>query len=272
MARRRKKLSFPPGLTDPSFKDWIYQMWTKLTNPGQISVSQLSTEGITANQVLASDTANSAVVGKTLTGTSPVDVTHSNTAITLSHANSGVTAAQYGNATTVPQLNISVTGHVTVAAGVAVNIPASQVYDFNTAVNAGLSNLGAISGTFGNAVTIPQITVTNNGRVTGVSNVPVNIPVSQLVDGSANQVVRMTNDGSAAAWVDLVAGTNVTLTQNAGNITISASSSGSGGNPSWRISANTTVAANESCTVNGPLQVDDGVFLTVADTGRVLVI
>ncbi len=172
MTRRVARTAYPPAPTDPNFRAWIYQFWTQMTRTGQLQVDQLSTAGITANQVLASNTANTAVVGKDLTGTTPIEVANSNTAITLSHANSGVTTGVYGNAAVIPQVNVSVTGHVQ-----------------------------------------------------AVSNVTVNLPVAQLVPGTGNQVVRMTNNGSAAAWVDLVAGTNITLTQNAANIAVSSGDS-----------------------------------------------
>lgn len=248
MARRTRsaRVAFPPDPKDPAFKDWIYKFWATMTGAGRFLISQFSTVGLTANQVLATDTSNAAVVGKTVTVTTPIVVAHSNTAITLTHANSGVTAGIYGNATTVGQVTFNATGHASTGANVAIAIPSTQVTDFTEAaqdatgamvvgtgnvpltyadatpaLSAELSSTGVTAGIYGNATAMPQLTLDVKGRITLAANVPANIPVSQLVDGGANQVVRMTVDGANAAWVDLVAGTGITITQNAGNITIS---------------------------------------------------
>ena len=46
--------------------------------------------------------------------------------------------------------------------------------DGNSKVLAYTANIGTPAGTYGDALTVPQLTVTSDGRVTGVTNLPIN--------------------------------------------------------------------------------------------------
>ena len=46
--------------------------------------------------------------------------------------------------------------------------------DGNSKVLAYTANIGTPAGTYGDALTVPQLTVTSDGRVTGITNLPIN--------------------------------------------------------------------------------------------------
>jgi len=233
------------------FRGWLYTLWDKTTKAGRILLSQISTEGVSANQVIASNTDNSALTGKDFNVTTPITVTHSNTAITVAHANSGVTAGTFGSASAVAVVAVNATGHVTSAGNTAISITSGAVTDFNEAaqdavggivtsggnvpityddstpsITADLSNTSVTAGTYGSATVIPQVTVDAKGRLTGVSNVTINLPVTSIVPGTANHVLRMMTDGSNWAGAGVLGTSPVVVTHSAGNITLSHANSG----------------------------------------------
>lgn len=233
----------PPNPSDPRFPEWLFALWDWVTKGGRLLISQLSTSGLTANQVLATDTANSAVVGKTMSATSPVVVTHSNTAIALTHANSGAAAGVYGNASAVPQFNVNVTGHIQSASNVAISITASQVTDFNEAAQDAVG--GIVVGT-GN------VTLTYNDSVPSIAGELSSTGVTAGVYGNSTTVPQITVDVKGR------------LTS-AGNVTITSY-------PRHSVTYNTTVADGDSYVVIDPLEVAANIVLTIADNGRVSVL
>jgi trimeric autotransporter adhesin len=108
--------------------------------------------------------------------------------ITLDLDNTAVTAASYGAAGSVATFTVDAQGRLTAASDTTIDITASQVNDFNSAIDSHLSGgtgitytTGSIdlddtavtAGTYGSATNIPQFTVDAQGRITAASNIAV---------------------------------------------------------------------------------------------------
>jgi hypothetical protein len=97
-----------------------------IVNPSRISGSYT---GITGVGTIAAGTWQGSSISTTYTdakltavaATSPIVTSASTGSITLSHAASGVAATTYGGATNIPVLTVDSTGHITVAANVAIS-------------------------------------------------------------------------------------------------------------------------------------------------------
>jgi hypothetical protein len=124
--------------------------------------------------------------------------------VTISLDNTTVVANSYGGAGTVGTFTVDAQGRLTAASDVAIDITASQVNDFNTAVSAyitggtgiteangtiSLNNTTVAAGTYGDATNIPQFTVDAQGRITAASNIAISTSFGIAGDNGNADVV-----------------------------------------------------------------------------------
>jgi len=117
--------------------------------------------------------------------------------------------------------------------------------DNTSGLFANLTTTGVVANTYGDGSNIPQITVDSKGRITGVTNIPIVIPPTLALetDGTPNGDQTLLN---------LVSGTNITLTDNlTGSVTIAASG---GGIPHGTATGTDTY----SVTITGITSLSDG--------------
>ena len=101
---------------------------------GNVSGSSGSTTGNAATATALATSRNFTVTGDVTTDSSQSFDGTGNVALPVTLANSGVTGATYGDANSVAQVVVDAKGRVTSASSVDISMPASQVSDFNEAV------------------------------------------------------------------------------------------------------------------------------------------
>ncbi len=167
-----------------------------------------------------------------VTATSPITVSPSPITSTgiISHAASGVSANTYGDSTNVPQITVNASGHITSASSVPISGAAGGTV---TSVAATVPVEFAISGspiTGAGTLAITNAAETANtvwaGPTSGgvaqptfralvSADIPVNNFGTIVVSGQSNVVADTPSD-----TLTLVAGSNITLTTNAGTDTV----------------------------------------------------
>ena len=208
------------------------------------SISDIATTTPTNGQVLKYNSTSSKYEPFTLTDATGIaltdlsgatGITYDNTTGAISLTNTGVTAKTYGNVSLIPQITVNAQGQIT-------NISNVSIDDAS----------GVTAGTYGTATTMPQFAVNSAGKITSVSNVSIaastqtlswdaatdvigisggnTIDISTIrqngfgifsVSGQDNLVADASND-----VLNIVAGTGISLTTNAGNDTLTITNSG----------------------------------------------
>ena len=168
-------------------------------NGGSDVTIAIGTTTVQADAVaLGTDTTGNYVA--TITGgtglTSDI-VTGESVTPTISLDDTAVTAATYGNASHTGTFTVDAQGRLTNAASTTIDITASQVNNFNTAVSSYLSggtglteSAGTISlddtavtpNPYGSASIVPTFTVDQQGRLTAAANATIDITASQVND------------------------------------------------------------------------------------------
>ncbi len=195
---------------------------------------------------------NALTIGTGLTGTSYTGAS----AVTIALATSGVAAATYGSASQVPVFAVDTYGRLTsvtntsiaIAAGAVSGLAASATTDTTNAANISSGTLptGRISGSYTGITGVGTLTAgTWNGTAIGVA-----YGGTGLTATPTNGQVAIGN-GTGYSLATLTAGTNVTISNTAGGITINATPSYGGSVTSVAVSGGTTGLT----TSGGPITV-----------------
>ena len=179
---------------------------TTIDGAGDISIA-IGTTTVQANAVaLGTDTTGAYVQSAQGLGNSNIIVasqgTEDGSDITIDLVDSGVTANPYGSATTVPTYTVDEKGRLTAAANALINIPSSQINDFNSSISAYIQDgtgLNESNGVIkindttvtaasygGNVSEVSAFDVNAQGQLTGANTTAIAITANQVTDFNAN--------------------------------------------------------------------------------------
>ena len=179
---------------------------TTIDGSGDISIA-IGTTTVQANAVaLGTDTTGAYVQSAQGLGNSNIIVasqgTEDGSDITIDLVDTTVTAGPYGSATTVPTYTVDEKGRLSAAANATIDIPASQINNFNTAISAyiqdgtglnesnGVIKINDTSVTAasygGNVSEVSAFDVNAQGQLTGANTTAIAITANQVTDFNAN--------------------------------------------------------------------------------------
>lgn len=234
---------------------------------GAVQNSQLQNSSLTVNGTAislgASGTVtavnpNALTIGTGLTGTSY----DGSAPITIALATSGVVAATYGSASQVPVFAVDTYGRVTSVTNTAIAIAAGAVSGLAASATTDTTNASNISsGTLGTSRLTGSYTgITGVGTLTAgtwnATAIGVGYGGTGLTSTPTNGQLPIGN-GSGYTLATLTAGTNVSISNSAGGITISATPAAGGTVTSVDVSGGTTGLT----TSGGPITVSGTITL-----------
>ncbi len=202
----------------------------------------------------------------TVTGGTGLSTSATDNEITIDLDDTSVTAGSYGAAGTVATFTVDAQGRLTAAGDTTIDITASQVNDFTTAVDNHLSggtgitytsgtidldNTTVSAGSYGLAGSVATFTVDAQGRLTAASETTIDITASQVNDFSS----------AVEGVVDMHVTGGVGLTYNSGTIdlddtTVTAGSYGSSTEiPTFTVDAQGRLTAAGTASISTDLDV-----------------
>jgi hypothetical protein len=228
----------------------------------------------------------------TIAGGTGLSSSVSGQTVTIDLDNTAVTAASYGAAGSVATFTVDAQGRLTAASDTTIDITASQVNDFTSAVDNHLSggtgitytagtidldNTAVTAGTYGDSTNIPQFTVDAQGRITAASNIAIatnfsiagdsgNVDVvnggeTLTVVGASGQIeTTITDNQIEVAIVDGASIANLTVTGTFTSDDITSASISIDGDAI--ITGNLTVQGTQTIVESTTVQTADAIFRT----------
>lgn len=141
------------------------------------AIADATTDGLTTASIFANTSVTDAIISGN----------NSTISATLRTINANV--GTFGNTLVVPQLTVDAKGRITAVSNITITFPSQTLISNTAEITANttfgtpglnLTTTGVTAGTYGGAVSVPQITVDSKGRITNLSSIPVNSTLNTL--------------------------------------------------------------------------------------------